>query len=213
NVTEAKVDNTAPVAGTLSFANLTDTGSSDSTPITQDGSFDLSLSGDSDLNGVTVAYEVSTNGGQTWSATSANQISLADGDYQFHAVVTDPAGNSSTSNVIEVKVDNTAPVAGTLSFANLTDTGNTDTPPVTQDGTFDLSLSGDSDLNGTSVSYEVSTDGGATWSATTPAQSSLADGDYRFHAIVTDAAGNSSTSNAIEVVVDNTAPVAGTLAF
>ena len=36
-----------PIAGTLAFANLTDSGSSDSTPITQDGSFDLSLSGNS----------------------------------------------------------------------------------------------------------------------------------------------------------------------
>src|SRR5207237_7383272 len=116
---QVKVDNTAPLAGTLSFANLTDSGTSQSPAITQDGTFDLSLSGDSDANGVSVVYEVSTDGGLTWSPTAASQTTLADGDYRFHAVVTDPAGNSSTSNVIEVKVDNTAPLAGTLSFANL----------------------------------------------------------------------------------------------
>src|SRR5204862_11677 len=159
-----------------------------------------------------VAYEVSTDGGATWTTTSAAQASLADGDYQFHAIVTDPAGNSSTSNVIEVVVDNTAPTAGTLAFTNLVDSGSSESPAITTDGTFNLSLSGNLDANGTSVAYEVSTDGGATWTTTSAAQASLADGDYQFHAIVTDPAGNSSTSNVIEVVVDNTAPTAGTLA-
>ena len=133
-------------------------------------------------------------------ARPASQSSLADGDYQFRAVVTDPAGNSATSNAIEVVVDNTAPAAGTLSFANLNDTGSSDTPPVTQDSTFDLSLAGQE--AGATVAYEVSTDNGSHWSSTTAVQSSLADGDYQFRAVVTDAAGNSANSNIIEVVVD-----------
>ena len=41
--------------------------------------------------------------------TTASQSSLADGDYQFRALVTDAAGNTSTSNVIEVVVDNSVP--------------------------------------------------------------------------------------------------------
>src|SRR5204862_7982557 len=111
----------------------------------------------------------------------------------FHAVVTDVAGNASTSNAIEVKVDKTAPAAGTLSFSNLTDSGTINTPPVTTDNAFDLTLSGQSDTNGiASVVYEKSTNGGSTWTATTASQSGLADGDYLFHAIVTDPAGNSS---------------------
>src|SRR2546425_2330559 len=110
-------------------------------------------------------------------------------------------------------VDTTAPVAGTLAFANLVDSGSADATPVTTDKNFDLSLTGTADANATSVAYEKSTDGGATWSSTTAAQTNLADGGYQFHAVVTDAAGNSSTSNAISMVVDTTAPVAGTLAF
>src|SRR6185369_3654883 len=151
--------------------------------------------------GTSVAYEVSLNGGG-FTSTSANQSGLTDGDYVFRAIVTDPAGNSSTSNTIEVKVDNTAPTAGTLSFANLTDTGSTDATPITQDGTFDLNLSGTSDANGTSVAYEVSLNGGG-FTSTSANQSGLTDGDYVFRAIVTDPAGNSSTSNTIEVKVDN----------
>ncbi len=213
NVIEVIVDNTEPTAGTLSFANFTDTGSSDATPITKDGTFDLSISGDSDANGVSVTYQVSTDHGSSWSDTTASQASLVDGDYQFQAVVTDPAGNSSTSNVIEVIVDNTNPTAGTLSFANFTDTGSSDATPITKDGTFDLSISGDSDANGVSVTYQVSTDHGSSWSDTTASQASLVDGDYQFQAVVTDPAGNSSTSNVIEVIVDNTNPTAGTLSF
>src|SRR5205807_142528 len=116
--------------------------------------------------------------------------SLADGDYRFHAVVTDPAGNSSISNVLEVKVDNTAPMAGTLSFAGLTDTGSSQSPAITQDGTFDLSLSGNADLNGTSVAYEVSTDGGATWSSTGAIQTSLEIGRASCRERVKSPAGN-----------------------
>ena len=47
------------------------------------------------------------NGGALDQHRPASQSGLADGDYQFRAVVTDPAGNSSTSNAIEVIVDNT----------------------------------------------------------------------------------------------------------
>ncbi|BAV48106.1 Autotransporter-associated beta strand repeat protein [Mesorhizobium loti] len=178
--------------------------------MTTDNTFDLTLSGQSDTNGIaSVVYEKSTNGGSTWTSTAANQSGLADGDYLFHAVVTDSAGNASTTSAIEVKVDNTAPTAGTLSFSNLTDSGTANTPPVTTDNTFDLTLSGQSDTNGiASVVYEKSTNGGSTWTSTAANQSGLADGDYLFHAVVTDSAGNASTTSAIEVKVDNTNPAA-----
>src|SRR5204862_222737 len=112
---------------------------------------------------------------------------------------------------ISVVVDNTAPLAGTLSFADLDDTGSANTPAITNDGTFSHSLSGDTDANGVSVAYEVSTDGGITWSPTTASQSTLADGNYQFHAIVTHPPHDVPTIYAISVVVDNTAPLAGTL--
>ena len=200
------LDNTVPAAGTLSFANLTDTGSSASDFITKDATFDLALAGQETATGTTVAYQVSLNGG-TFAATSPNLSNLADGDYVFRAVVTDAAGNSSTSNTIEVKVDNTPPAAGTLSFANLTDTGSSASDFITKDATFDLALAGQETATGTTVAYQVSLNGG-TFAATSPNLSNLADGDYVFRAVVTDAAGNSSTSNTIEVKVDNTVPAA-----
>ena len=202
NAIAVVVDTAAPAAGTLAFTSLTDTGSTDTPAVTQDGTFNLSLSGQEP--GTSVVYQVSTDNGAHWSTTTAAQSALADASYLFRAVVTDAAGNSATSNAIAVVVDTAAPAAGTLAFASLTDTGSTDTPAVTQDGTFNLSLSGQEP--GTSVVYQVSTDNGAHWSTTTAAQSALADASYLFRAVVTDAAGNSATSNAIAVVVDTAAP-------
>jgi len=83
------------------------------------------------------------------------------------------------------------------------DTGSAETPNITQDGDFDLTLTGQE--AGTTVVYEVSIDG-AAFVATTANQAGLGDGNYVFQAIVTDAAGNSATTSSIEVTIDNTAP-------
>src|SRR5205823_8879441 len=132
----------APTSAPRACPGMTATASSQSPAITQYATFDLSLSGNADLNASPTRHSSDPDGGASWSSTGAIQTSLVDGDYRFHAVVTDPAGNSSISNGIEVKVDNTAPTAGSLSFTGLTDTGSSQSPAITQDGTFDLSLSG-----------------------------------------------------------------------
>src|SRR5204862_432224 len=176
----------------------------------------LSLSGDTDLNGVaSVVYQQNLNGAGWTDLTGSSLSGLADGSYQFRAVVTDNAGNFSNTAAIAVIVDNTAPTAGTLTFANLTDSGHTDTPtPITTDSTFDLSLSGDTDLNGVaSVVYQQNLNGAGWTDLTGSSLSGLADGSYQFRAVVTDNAGNSSNTTAISVIVDNTAPTAGTLSF
>src|SRR5206468_4204440 len=129
-----------------------------------------------------------------------------DGSYQFHAVVTDPAGNSSTTAAIAVIVDNTAPKIGRASCRERVDISSQDATAITKDGSFDLNLSGNGDPNGTSVAYGVSPASCQPYCATDAAQSNLGDGSYQFHAVVTDPAGNSSTTAAIAVIVDNTAP-------
>ena len=132
---------------------------------------------------------------------------LAAGTYSdLKVTATDVAGNASTTNSVQtIIVDSTPPAAGTLSFANLTDTGSSDTPPVTTDNSFNLALTGPE--SGASIAYQVSLNGGA-FTNTTASQSGLADGNYQFRALVTDAAGNSSTSNVITVVIDSTPPAA-----
>src|SRR5207248_5256144 len=116
-----------------------------------------------------------SDGGTFWTATGPTRSCGAGGSDVCPAVLTDPAGNSATSNAISVIVDNTAPTAGTLSFTGLTDSGSLDSPtPITTDGTFTLNLAGDLDANGVSVAYEVSTDGGTTWTATGSTQTGRA---------------------------------------
>src|SRR6478752_3219691 len=150
------VDTSAPAAGTLALQNFADSGASGTDFITQDKSFDLSLTGNE--AGSTVAYQVSSDGGTSWSTTTAAQSNLADGTYQFRTVVTDVAGNTATSNAITVTVDTSAPAAGTLALQNFADSGASGTDFITQDKSFDLSLTGNE--AGSTVAYQVSTDGG-----------------------------------------------------
>src|SRR5262249_57763354 len=126
NAITVVVDTTAPASGTLSFSNLTDTGSINAPPVTTDNAFDLTLSGQE--AGASVAYQVSLNGG-TFTATSANQSGLADASYHFRALVTDAAGNSATSTAIAVAADTTPPASGTLSDRKRVEKGSSDAPP------------------------------------------------------------------------------------
>ena len=199
-------DTTPPVSGTLSFSDLIDTGSTDTPPITSDTSFSLLLSGNE--SGSTVVYEISSDGGSNWRPTTANQSGLDDGSYFFRVQVSDPAGNTATSNSLAVVLDTTTPAAPSIdSFAD-------DTDPlgdgITGDNT--LTLSGNAEAgssvtvtDGTSNFGPVLADpSSGAWSLTTFA---LADGSYAFTASATDAAGNTSAaSNTLSVTVESVGP-------
>uniref|UniRef100_UPI0019183E3F beta strand repeat-containing protein n=1 Tax=Psychrobacter sanguinis TaxID=861445 RepID=UPI0019183E3F len=116
--------------------------------------------------------------------------------------VTDVAGNTKDVLGTAFTYDSKAPAAGNLSLANWTDSG-VQGDNRSNDNTYDLSLSGQE--AGSSVVYQVSADNGATWTTTTIAQSNVADGNYQYRAIVTDAAGNSATTRPLTNIVDTTA--------
>ncbi|MBN6522299.1 Ig-like domain repeat protein [Acinetobacter pittii] len=201
------VDTTAPQAGELTLSDLSDTGVSATDQITQDKNFNLKLEGQE--IGSRVTYLVSTDDGKTWQETTVTQKDLVDGIYQFKAVVTDVAGNTSETAIQKVVVDTTAPQAGELTLAALADTGISATDQITQDKTFDLKISGQ-EVN-SQITYWISKDEGKTWQETTVAQKDLADGIYQFKAVITDVAGNTSETAIQKVVVDTTAPQAGEL--
>jgi Bacterial Ig-like domain len=94
---------------------------------------------------------------------------------------------------------------GTLSFNGLTDSGTQQTPPVTTDNIFTLSLANND--SGTTVVYERSLNGANYITLPNNDQTGLADGDYRYRALVTDVAGNQATTNIIEVVVELKRPM------
>ncbi|MEI2515764.1 Ig-like domain-containing protein [Acinetobacter baumannii] len=206
-VQKVVVDTTTPQAGELTLSDLNDTGVSVTDQITQDKNFNLKL--EEQETGSQVTYLVSTDEGKTWQETTVVQKDLADGIYQYKAVVTDAAGNTLETAVQKVVVDTTTPQAGELTLSDLNDTGVSATDQITQDKNFNLKLEGQE--TGSRVTYLVSTDEGKTWQETTIAQKDLADGVYKYKAVVTDAAGNTSETAVQKVVVDTTAPQAGKL--
>ncbi|WP_336975292.1 biofilm-associated Ig-like repeat protein Blp1 [Acinetobacter pittii] len=201
------VDTVAPKAGELTLSDLSDTGVSATDQITQDKNFNLKLEGQE--SGSQVTYLVSIDDGKTWQETTVTQKDLVDGIYQFKAVVTDVAGNTSETAIQKVVVDTIAPQAGELTLAALADTGISATDQITQDKTFDLKISGQ-EVN-SQITYWISKDEGKTWQEPTVAQKDLADGVYQFKAVLTDVAGNTSETAIQKVVVDTTAPKAGEL--
>ncbi len=207
SVQKVVVDTTAPQAGELTLAALTDTGISATDQITEDNNFDLKISGQEVNSQIT--YWISKDEGKTWQETTVAQKDLTDGVYQYKAVITDVAGNTSETAIQKVVVDTTAPQAGELTLAALTDTGISATDQITQDKTFDLKISGQ-EVN-SQITYWISKDEGKTWQETTVAQKDLTDGVYQYKAIVTDVAGNTSVTAIQKVVVDTTAPQAGEL--
>ncbi|QWZ61759.1 Ig-like domain repeat protein [Acinetobacter pittii] len=201
------VDTTAPQAGELTLSDLSDTGVSAKDQITQDNNFDLKISGQ-EINSQ-ITYWISKDDGKTWQETTVVQKDLADGVYQYKAVVTDVAGNTSETAIQKVVVDTTVPKAGELTLSDLTDTGVSATDQIMQDKTFDLNVSGQ-EIN-SQITYWISKDDGKTWQETTVVQKDLADGVYQYKAVVTDVAGNTSETAIQKVVVDTTAPKAGEL--
>lgn len=100
----------APVAGTLSFADL-DGGST--MPVTNQPMPALKLQGND--QGTTVEYQISRDG-NTW-VKPQDIGTQADGAYYYRAVVSDAAGNSSISNVISDLLDRTAPAPVAVSVS------------------------------------------------------------------------------------------------
>ena len=200
-------DSTPPEPGNLILKNLLDSGASTTDQITQDKNFTLKIEGQE--SGSRVTYLVSTDDGKTWQETTAEQKDLSDGSYLYKAVVTDVAGNASETAIQKVVVDTTAPQAGELILSDLSDTGISAIDQITQDKNFTLKIEGQE--SGSRVTYLVSTDDGKTWQETTLAQKDLADGIYKFKAVVTDVAGNTSETAIQKVVVDTIVPKAGEL--
>jgi hypothetical protein len=140
---------------------------------------------------------------------SFDSTAVSDGLYDFRAITTDDAGNTTTSaTVTNRRVDNTAPTAG------LTDPGS----PLRQ--TVTLNATGTDGGSGVlNVKIQSAPTGTSTWTdictdATSPYSCSwnttgVTDGGYDLRAVTTDNANNVTNSTIVSNrVVDNTAPTA-----
>ena len=151
----------------------------------------------------TRTYQHSPAGAGTWTTTPAafDTTAVTDGLYDLRVIVTDVAGNQTTSaTVANRRVDNTAPSA------------SLDDPGANLRGTVTLtSTASDAGSGIASRVYAYSPAGAGTWT-TTPAAfdtTAVTDGLYDLRVTVTDVAGNQTTSATVaNRRVDNTAPSA-----
>ncbi len=190
--TATAIDNIAPIPGSLSLADFSDTGISLSDGISNDNTFNLTLTGQE--TGSTVVYQISADGGNTWVATTAAQTGVADNTYQYRAVVTDVNGNSSVTDTVNVTVDTAAPDAPKLDPVNVTD-------PIS--GTAEIGATVTVTFPDGTIATALADESGS-WSVANPG--GLANGDI-ITAIATDPAGNASLSGSGTVSADITAPV------
>jgi large repetitive protein len=156
-----------------------------------------------------VDFQVSPADGGSWASLGIdtsdpygvdwNTTALADGVYDLRIVVTDNAGNSSPSAVVEDRVvDNTAPGATMVD------------PGAYLRGTVTLSATAtDAGSGVATVGFERSPAGAGSWTPVAASwnTTSVADGLYDLRVRVTDNAGNSTTSALVSNRrVDNTKP-------
>jgi len=195
---------------------VTDTGADTSDNLTNDRT--PTFSGTAEA-GATISLlfdgtEVATataDGDGNWEATVT--AALDDGEKAFEARATDIAGNVATSAPIVVEIDGTAPAIPGIDLvaasdsADPTDNVTTDTTPTftgAADAGTTIRLFAGVDLVGSTVAVNDA------WEITS---SVLTDGTYAMTVESEDAAGNVSSSDPLEVVIDTTAPVTPLLAL
>ncbi|WP_368447636.1 VCBS domain-containing protein [Cobetia amphilecti] len=187
-----EIDASAP-ALTVDAPALT----SDTTPTivgttdAEDGSTVTLVITDSDGNEQTVTATVE-NG--TYSVDA--ETPLSEGEYSVEASVTDPAGNTATSNDVG-EIDASAPALTVDAPALTSDTtptivGTTDA----EDGSTVTLVITDSDGNEQTVTATVEN---GTYSV--DAETPLSEGEYSVEASVTDPAGNTATSNDVGALI------------
>ena len=150
----------------------------------------------------------------------------ADGAKSFTAVFADTAGNTSTTSALSITLDTAAPTGGTPDLIAVSDTGSSSTDNLTTQTapTFQVALdptvqAGDTvelKLGGGSLTHPVlhTITAGDVAAGTVQLAVSAgdlgADGSKSFTAVFADAAGNTSTTSALSITLDTTAPTGGT---
>ncbi|MCR4317374.1 MAG: FG-GAP-like repeat-containing protein [Planctomycetes bacterium] len=215
------VDLTAPPAPSLvTLAAGSDSGSSNADGITNVTMPTINVTasdfGTAPAGGsITV---IASNGvadiGQTTLSGSSGSVTLtsalADGSNQVLVRAVDAVGNASESVALVIDVDTVSPNAPTIALAPASDSGDSASDGITNDGT--PALEGTAEAASTiSVS-----DTGATISGQTSVGAlgdfsltltSIADGSYSVSATATDVAGNASvSSNSFSLTIDTIAP-------
>lgn len=144
---------------------------------------------------------------------------LADGSYEFTAVATDPAGNSSSSSaVLDIEVDTSAPDAPVIVLNGDSDSGLSDSDGITQADTLFFTIEAEADTtvevfrDGVSVGIALEDNDNGNPGQYTFITTAPAEGNYQFTAVASDTAGNASVASlSDDVTIDTSAPVIAAL--
>jgi hypothetical protein len=155
-----------------------------------------------------VGFQVSSTGADGTWADAKDSDPLSDGTHFIRYVVTDLAGNTGTTNALEVDMDKTPPAAPKVAFVN--DTGASATDNVTYSG--QVQVSGIE----AGATWQYTDDGtnwitGATPDANGNANAWLTNGQHTLQVRVVDAAGNTAVTT-MPYTLEGSAPAQG-LAF
>ena len=150
-------DVTTPTVGTLGVSNLTNTG------------FTLTVTGATDTGGLhATPYSFTIDGGTTWSAYQASAVYVLSGltantGYAVNWRVRDAAGNVSTGTQQTVTTASSADTTPPVWAATFTAVGT----PTASVAVFQASAMATDNVG--VAAYEVSYNGGTTWTTITPA--------------------------------------------
>ncbi|MGN0598696.1 MAG: hypothetical protein ACI4JK_02275, partial [Oscillospiraceae bacterium] len=154
--------------------------------------------------GLTYQWQISTNSGSTWKsfANTTDTFSItakaAYNGYMYRCIVTDANGNSVTSDAAKLIVRNDT--------CTITSQPTDQTVAVGEKAKFVVTATGEGTI---SYQWQISTDGGTTWKSfanttdTFSITAKAAYNGYMYRCIVTDANGNSVTSDAAKLIVRN----------
>ncbi len=213
------VDTTGPGSLSPDLVTASDTGSSNSDNVTGDNTPTISLTGQStgDVVTVTASRSGATSVTCTYTVGSASNCTLgtlSDGTWSVSASVVDAAGNSGTTQALSVAIDTTAP--STPSAPDLlasSDLGASSTDNLTSDSS--PAVSAGTPENGSTVTLTATRGGAQSVTCTYVASSTisscdlatLSDGTWSVSAVVTDPAGNASSSGpGLSISIDTVAP-------
>ncbi|MCU1268425.1 MAG: peptidase and in kexin sedolisin [Acidobacteria bacterium] len=132
-----------------------------------------------------------------------NSTTVTAGAHTLYAIATDTAGNTATSAVSSVTVDNSAPtVSLTAPTNNAVVAGTTVALSATASDNVAVSKVDFYRDSNVLLGTDTTTPYGISWDST-----SAASGSHTIFAVATDTAGNTKTSTVINVTVDNSGPV------
>lgn len=210
------VDTSRPTAPTsVDLVTASDTGTSSTDNNTSDTTPTLGATGGANGDTMTIS---ATNGTTTVSctyvvgaATNCTLPTLTDGTWNVTATLTDTAGNVSlASSALPITIDATSPQSLTPDLIAASDTGSSSTDDITNDNTPTITLTGQSTgdvitVNATNGSSTISCSY-TVGSASNCTLATLSDGTWNISASVTDAAGNTGTTQAIAVNILTSSP-------